>query len=61
MCGGFMKNASVEISDKLARLLSRQTDFFKSLSHTPEEIMEYEQSRDRIRELFAKLEKSRAA
>jgi hypothetical protein len=56
-----MKSISAEISDELARLLSRQTDFFKSVSHTPAEIMEYEQSRDRIRELFAKLEKSRAA
>jgi hypothetical protein len=37
-----MKNISAEISDELARLLSRQTDFFKSLSHTPAEIMEYQ-------------------
>jgi hypothetical protein len=50
-----------QISDELARLLSQQTEFFKKLSHTPEEIMEYEQSRDRVRELFAKLEQSQAA
>jgi hypothetical protein len=50
-----------QLSDELAKLLTQQTEFCKKRSHTPEEITEYEQSRDRVRELFAKLEQSRAA
>jgi hypothetical protein len=49
------------ISDELAKLLAQQTEFFKKGSHTPEEIMAYGKSRDRIRELFAELEQSKVA
>ena len=58
-----MKNVvrSAEISNELTKLLAQQTDYFKKLSHTPAEIREYEQSRDRVRELFAQLMQAKAA
>jgi hypothetical protein len=56
-----MTHRSARISDELARLLAQQTEFFKKRSHTSEEIMAYEQSRDRVRELFAELEQSKVA
>jgi hypothetical protein len=49
----------LQISKELARLLARQTEFFKNgarRGHTPDELREYEQSRDRVRELFELLE-----
>ena len=50
-----------EISDELARLLAEQTDFFKNVSHTAEDISEYKRSRDRVRELFAQLASKKVA
>jgi len=52
---------SSEISDELARLLAEQTDFFKNVSHTAEDISEYKRSRDRVRELFAQLASKKVA
>jgi hypothetical protein len=52
----------VEISNELARLLALQTEFFKNgvrRGHTPDELREYEQSRERVRELFELLEQLR--
>ena len=49
----------LEISNELARLLAQQTEFFKKgarRGHTPDELREYEQSRERVRELFELLE-----
>ena len=45
----------LEISKELARLLAKQTEFFKKgarCGHTPDELREYERSRARVRELF---------
>jgi hypothetical protein len=49
-----------QIGNELARLLAQQTEFFKKgarAKYTPEELREYEESRDRVRELFAELER----
>ena len=54
--------ARVEISNELARLLAQQTEFFKKgarRGHTPDELREYERSRERVRELFELLEQLR--
>jgi hypothetical protein len=50
--------SSTEISNELTILLDWQTEFFKTLSHTPAELSEYRQSCDRVRELFAELEQT---
>ncbi len=53
-----------QISAELGRLLAEQTEFFKKgarLGHTPQELEEYAKSRERIRELFTELERSRKA
>jgi hypothetical protein len=43
-----------EISNELARLLANQTEFFtKGTEHTFSELQEFEQSRERVRQLFA--------
>jgi hypothetical protein len=55
------KPYSKSLDDELARLLAEQTDFFKNVSHTPEEISEYKRSRDRVRQLFAQLASKKAA
>jgi hypothetical protein len=52
---------SLEINDELAKLLAEQTDFFKNVSHTAEDISEYKRSRDRVRELFAQLASKKVA
>jgi len=47
-----------QIGEQLSRLLAEQTEFFKKGtlgSHTPDELFKYEESRERIRELFAEL------
>ena len=49
-------NRSFEISAELARLLAEHTNFLKKMSPTCTELQEYEESRDRVRELFAELE-----
>jgi hypothetical protein len=49
-------NRSCEISAELARLLAEQTNFLKKIRPTCTELQEYEESRDRVRELFAELE-----
>ena len=51
----------LEINDELARLLAQQTDFFKNVSHTAEEISEYKESCHRVRKLFAQLASKKAA
>jgi len=51
-----------EISRELGRLLRHQTEFFrKGARHSAEELREYEASRERVRELFAELERLRKA
>lgn len=51
-----------EISRELGRLLTEQTEFFrKGPRHTAEELRDYEASRERVRELFAELERLRGA
>jgi hypothetical protein len=43
-----------EISNELARLLANQSEFFtKGTEHTFSELQEFEQSRERVRQLFA--------
>jgi hypothetical protein len=47
-----------EIRRELVQLLNEQTEFFrKGPRHTAEELRNYEASRERVRELFAELEK----
>ena len=48
---------SFEISVELARLLTWQTNFLKKIELTAAERQEYAKSRDRVRELFAELER----
>jgi hypothetical protein len=53
---------SFQISQELGRLLTKQTEFFKKGAregHTPDELREYSESQDRVRELFAELEELR--
>ena len=51
-----------EISRELAQLLNQQTEFFrKGARHSVEDLRKYEASRDRVRELFAELERLRQA
>jgi hypothetical protein len=56
-----MKNKSSEISAELVRLLAQQSEFFKKSVHTPTELTKYEESRNRVRQLFEELEQSSAA
>jgi chemotaxis protein histidine kinase CheA len=56
-----VKNRSFEITAELVRLLAKQSEFLKKRVHTPAELTEYEESRKRVRQLFAELEQSRAA
>jgi hypothetical protein len=47
-----------EIRRELGRLFTQQTEFFRKAAqkkHTSDEIREYEERRERIRELFAEL------
>ena len=48
-----------EIRRELGRLLTQQTEFFRKRAHTTEERREYEESRQRVRELFNELERLR--
>jgi hypothetical protein len=51
-----------EISRELERHWKDQTEFFrKGARHTGDELREYEASRERVRELFAELERLRKA
>ena len=51
-----------EISRELGRHWKDQTEFFrKGARHTADELREYEASRERVRELFAELERLRKA
>jgi len=54
-------NRSFEINDELARLFTQQTEFFKSVSRTAEDISEYKKAVHRVRELFAQLTSKKAA
>ena len=52
------------IRNELLQLFNQQTEFFRKgarVGHTTEELREYEESRDRVRELFAELERIRKA
>ena len=46
---------------ELGRHLAQQMEFFRTTSHTPDELREYAKSRERVRELFAELEQLRKA
>jgi len=48
---------SFEISAELARLLAWQTNFLKKIQPAAAERQEHAKSRDRVRELFAELER----
>jgi hypothetical protein len=48
-----------EIRRELGERLTQQTEFFRKTTHTPDELREYEESRQRIRELFNELEQLR--
>ena len=51
-----------EISRELGQLFRDQTEFFrKGPQHTAEELREYEASRERVRVLFAEMERLRKA
>jgi len=52
----FMGKRSTEIGNELMRLFDQQTEFLCKTAPTPEELREYEQWRERTRELFAELE-----
>jgi hypothetical protein len=54
-------NRGFKISAELGRLLAQQTKFFKRTEHSPEELREYAESRERVRELFKELEQSTKA
>ena len=52
----------LQISDELGRLLAQQTQFFRNgarRGHTPDELREYEESRERVRALFELLDQMR--
>jgi hypothetical protein len=51
-----IRNRSFEISAELGRLSAEQTNFLRKMKLTSTERQEYENSRDRVRELFAELE-----
>ena len=51
-----MGKRSTEIGNELMRLFDQQTEFLGKTAPTPEELREYEQWRERTRELFAELE-----
>jgi hypothetical protein len=48
-----MGTRSTEIGDELMRLFNQQTEFLNKTAPTLEEVSEYEQWRERTRELFA--------
>lgn len=50
-----------EISTELSNLLTQQTEFFRKDDPTPAELQEFKQAGERIRRLFAELEKAEAA
>ena len=51
-----------EISRELGKHLRDQTEFFrKGTRHSAEDLRDYEASRERVRELFAELERLRKA
>jgi hypothetical protein len=56
-----VQNRSSEITSELVRLLAHQSEFFKKSVHTPAELAEYEESRNRVRQLFEELQQSSAA
>jgi len=56
-----MRNRSFEISVELSKLLAEQTEFLTTGNRTPAEEQQYEQSCDRVRELFAELASKKAA
>jgi hypothetical protein len=56
-----MNNDSAQISIELSRLIARQTEFFEKSDPTPSEIKEFEWAGERIRKLFAELERSNKA
>jgi hypothetical protein len=56
-----MKYNRMLISIELSRLLAQQTRFLQTVEPTPEQRQEFEQSVDRVRELFTELEQSNKA
>ena len=56
-----MRNRSFEISVELSKLTAEQTEFLTKKTPTPAEVQQYEQSCDRVRELFAELASKKAA
>ena len=56
-----MTDRHEEISTELSRLLAQQTEFFKKDHPTRAEVQEFKQAGERIRKLFAELEKAKAA
>jgi hypothetical protein len=52
----------LHISNELGRLLAQQTQFFRNgarRAHIPDEMREYEESRERVQALFELLEQMR--
>jgi hypothetical protein len=52
----------LQISNELGSLLAQQTEFFKNgarRGHNPDEVREYEESRERVQALFELLEQMR--
>ena len=56
-----MRTRSFEISVELSKLLAEQTEFLTKGNLTRAEEEQYEQSCDRVRELFAELASKEAA
>ncbi len=50
-----------EISTELSNLLTQQTEFFGKDDPTPAELQEFKQAGERIRKLFAALERAKVA
>jgi hypothetical protein len=45
----------------LSQLINQQTEFFKKCNPTPTEVEEFQRAGERIRKLFAELEREKAA
>jgi hypothetical protein len=50
-----------QINEELSRLIEQQTDYFKKRNPTPTEVEEFKRAGERIRQLFAELEREKAA
>ena len=47
----------IQVSAELSRLIALQTEFFQKGNPTPAEVQEFERAGERIRKLFADLER----